>query len=93
MSIQAKSLAVSVRQPDCSPGTVCCQTAESLAGDCRLGFAERLKMVEADCQFGAACIRGCREAQAPAYGFVGYASVLPGIIGPIEVASNDRDIE
>lgn len=93
MSIQAKYLAVAACQPDCSPEAVCCQAAESLAGDCRLGFAERLKMVEADCQFGLSCTRGCRQAHAPDYGFVGESSVLPGFVGPIEAASNDRSLE
>ena len=93
MSIQAKNLAQSVRRTDCSPGAVCCQAAESLAGDCRLGFAERFKMVEAACRFGAHCTRGCHELDPPSFGFVGEASVLPGIVGPIEAASNDHTVE
>jgi hypothetical protein len=93
MSTQAKYLALSARQTDCSPGAVRCQAVESLAGDCRLGFAERLKMVEADCRFGASCTRGCHQIDPPSYGFVGEASVLPGIVGPIEAASNDGAIE
>lgn len=93
MSTQAKYLALSARQTDCSLGAVCCQAVESLAGDCRLGFAERLKMVEADCRFGASCTRGCHRVDRPSYGFVGEGSVLPGIVGPIEAASNDGVIE
>ena len=93
MSIQAKYLAAAARQADGSTGTVCCQAAESLAGDCRLGFAERLKMVEADCQFGTRCTRGCHQATPPSCGFVGHSSALPGIVGLIEAASNDRSIE
>jgi len=93
MSTQAKNFALSAKQTDCSPGTICCQAAESLAGDCRLGFAERFKQVEADCRFGTRCTRGCHQLDPPSYGFVGEASVLPGIVGPIEAASNDGVIE
>jgi len=92
MSIQAKQRSICTPLPGCAEGSVCCQAAEALAGDCRLGFAERLRLVERDCAFGVNCSRGCSEARAPGFGFAGDAEVLAGRVGPILAAGNERSI-
>lgn len=70
----------------CNPSS--CSVIETLAGDCSRSMVERLREVEASCQFGQRCTRGC--ANTP---FVGYAVVAPGkvesgAVGNIAAAAN-----
>jgi hypothetical protein len=92
MSIQAKQRSTFIPLASCVEGWVCCRAAEALAGDCRLGFAERLSLVERDCAFGLRCSRGCGETVAPGFGFAGDAEVLVGRVGPILAADNERSV-
>jgi len=93
MSSQAKLLLNPSALSALSGEPICCQIVEALAGDCRSGFADRLRQVEAGCSFGTRCTRGCHEVQPTGYGFAGKAAVLAGIVGPIEPASNDRSLK
>ncbi|MEN9775970.1 MAG: hypothetical protein RL322_3040 [Pseudomonadota bacterium] len=93
MSTQAKHLPQSPKQAEFTGQSACCLAAESLSGDCRLGFAERFRMIETECRFGLACGRGCHQAQRSTLGFAGHAAVLAGVVGPIEAASNERDLK
>jgi hypothetical protein len=94
MSTQAKhrSILTAPIPGNGAAGRVCCQAAEALAGDCRLGFAERLSLVERDCAFGLKCSRGCAETCAPEVGFAGDAEVVIGRVGPILAADNERSM-
>jgi len=54
-----------------SPSAACCRVVDALAGDCRSSLGERLRIVEAECGFGARCSRGCADLPPADCGFVG----------------------
>jgi len=54
-----------------SPSAACCRVVDALAGDCSSSIGERLRIVEAECGFGARCSRGCAGLPPADCGFVG----------------------
>jgi hypothetical protein len=65
-----------------------CSVVETLAGDCSRSMVERLREVEASCQFGQRCTRGCAHAQLPGHAVVAPGRVEAGSVGNIEAAAN-----
>lgn len=69
-----------------NPG-ICC-AVETVAGDCGRSMIERLRAIEAICQFGQRCTRGCAEAVLPGHAVVGLGAVQSGSVGDIAAAAN-----
>lgn len=93
MSIQPRQKSTTVQLASGSDSPVCCLVAEALAGDCRLGFIERIRLVERDCGFGQTCSRGCVERTSAGVGFAGAHQALLGQVGPIVGAGNEGTID